>query len=157
MTHKCNPLDLAKWFINRVDRDFGDAITHLKLQKLLYYAQAWWLANFNESLFEEEMEAWTHGPVVPSIWQEFKGSNGHSIPQFEAEELDLDEKVKNHLEDVYATYGKYEAKELERLTHEELPWKQTRGYIPLEARSQKPIDKILMRDFYANVIGKTWQ
>ncbi len=54
----CSPLDMAKWFINRVDREAGEAMTHLKVQKLLYFAQAYYLANYNQQLFSEDMQAW---------------------------------------------------------------------------------------------------
>ena len=60
----CSPLDMAKWFINRVDRESGESITNLKLQKLLYFAQSYYLANYNKQFFNEEMQAWAHGPVV---------------------------------------------------------------------------------------------
>jgi len=38
---RCPPSDIARWFINRADRLAGDDMTHLKLQKLIYFAQAW--------------------------------------------------------------------------------------------------------------------
>ena len=63
-----SPLDIAKWFINATDRDSGDAITHLKVQKLVYYAQGWAMAYLGSPLFEEDIQAWAHGPVVPSVW-----------------------------------------------------------------------------------------
>ena len=46
----------------------GDPISNLKLQKLLYYAQAWYLALHNEPLFPESIEAWVHGPAVPPVY-----------------------------------------------------------------------------------------
>ncbi len=74
------PSKVAKWFINRTNREAGDVITHLKLQKLVYYAQAWYLANFNRPLFDEDMQAWTHGPVVPSLWKEYRDCGWDGIP-----------------------------------------------------------------------------
>lgn len=44
-------LELSGWFVNAADRDAGEAITHLKVQKLVYYAQAWFLANFDRPIF----------------------------------------------------------------------------------------------------------
>src|SRR5947207_9070578 len=66
-------LDIAKWFINATDRDAGDDITHLKVQKLLYYAQGWALVHLRKPLFSEDLEAWAHGPVAPSIYNHFRG------------------------------------------------------------------------------------
>ena len=51
-------LQIADWFAGAIDREAGDSITHLKLQKLVYYAQAWFLALNDKPLFEEEMQAW---------------------------------------------------------------------------------------------------
>lgn len=48
-------LNVAKWFIQNVDRESGDDITHLKLQKLVYYAQSWYLANYAKPLFNDEL------------------------------------------------------------------------------------------------------
>jgi uncharacterized phage-associated protein len=53
-------------------RDAGDPLTNLKLQKLLYYAQGWYLAIHDEALFDERIEAWPRGPVVPPVYGSFK-------------------------------------------------------------------------------------
>ena len=52
-------------------RDRGENLTNLKLQKLLYYAQAWYLALYNVALFEEDFQAWVHGPVLYSQYCRF--------------------------------------------------------------------------------------
>ena len=152
---RCVPADIAKWFINRADREAGDDMTHLKLQKLIYFAQAWHLANTGDALFQEDMQAWTHGPVVPSVWHAYKQFQWDSIPT--GDDPDVDHRVAQYLELIYKNYGKYSAKELERITHRDDPWIETRGDIPLEAACSNPIGKRLMRDFYAARIGKSWQ
>jgi uncharacterized phage-associated protein len=64
-------LEVAKWFTKWAD--FNDAdMTNMKLQKLLYYAQGQYLAEHEEPLFDEDIEAWSHGPVVPSVYRAFK-------------------------------------------------------------------------------------
>src|ERR1700691_5661883 len=73
-------LDIAKWFINVTDRESGDDITHLKVQKLVYYAQGWALAYFDKPFFDEAMEAWVHGPVTPTVWENLKKFRLESIP-----------------------------------------------------------------------------
>lgn len=150
----CRPIDIAKWFINRTDRAAGDDMTHLKLQKLIYFAQAWHLANLGKPLFEEDMEAWAHGPVVPSVWHEYKGYQWESIPS--GDDADVDNNVAAYLEKIYRKYGEYSGKALERLTHSHEPWLKTRGDLQPEAKCTDPIDKKLMRDFYAERIGKRW-
>ena len=143
---------IAGWFVNSVDRDAGDAPTHLKIQKLVYYTQAWYLANFDRPIFDEDMLAWTHGPVIPSVYEKYKGMSFNALP--------LEGRAKipaaliPFLNEVNNRYGQFTAKKLERLTHLEDPWKATRGSLPLEARCTKPIDKLLIRNFYAGKIGK---
>lgn len=154
-SRKSGPLLVAKWFINRVDRDSGDAITHLKLQKLVYYAQAWHLAHYSRELFSEDMEAWTHGPVTPSVWRVFRDYRWDAIPA-QSKFAGLDAEKGGFLENVFSVYGSYSAKELEKMTHDEEPWSKTRGNLPLEIKCTRPIDKVLMRDFYAMRINKQW-
>lgn len=150
-----NPSDISKWFVNRVDRDAGDDITPLKLQKLLYYAQAWWLANNNELLFNEKMQAWTHGPMVPSIWKEYASHGWQSILPFEDFTFP-NSTIESFFNKVYEVYGKFEAKALEDLTHSEEPWQRTRGNLPLEAKCTSPMDEEFIRDYYAKRISKSW-
>lgn len=151
---KVLPREIAKWFVNRVDRESGDTISHLKLQKLVYYAQAWYLANFDEPLFNEDIEAWTHGPVVPSVWDAYKKHHWDSIPK--GPDPKLNPEVVEYLNAVFDQYGDLSARVLEDMTHEESPWIEARGNLPLEARCTKAISKKSMRDFYGKEIGKIY-
>ena len=115
-------IDVAACLLNKVDEESGDVITHLKLQKLLYYCQGTHLALFNTPFFPERIEAWQHGPVVPDIYSEFNkfGSNAIPIPEcdkskFNKEQLDL-------IDEVYEVYGQFSAWKLRNLTHDEAPW-----------------------------------
>lgn len=143
---------LAGWFVNAADRSAGEAPTHLKVQKLVYYTQAWYLANFDLPLFDEDMQAWTHGPVVPSVYEKYRGS-GFDVLPVEAKPRIPDEIVP-FLRAVYEKYGQFTAKRLEQITHEEDPWRITRGGLPLEARCTLPIQKLLIRNYYAARLGK---
>src|SRR5579871_1664070 len=60
-------------------RERGDVLTNLKLQKLLYYAQAWHLVHKDKYLFSEDFQAWIHGPVLPSQYQRFKKNEWRPI------------------------------------------------------------------------------
>lgn len=122
--------DVAKWFLahNRIaeSEEGGELISNLKLQKLLYYAQGCCLALTGAPLFEDAIVAWQHGPVVESVYHEYKanGSNGivfeedFDFSKFSDEENDL-------LTEVYDTFGQYSAWKLRNMTHEEDPWKNT--------------------------------
>lgn len=146
------PDQVARWFVNNVDRDAGSVITHLKAQKLTYYAQAWFLANFDRSLFKDDLQAWAHGPVEPNLFQSFKKYGWDPIPPQTSPRLPGE--VVGFLEAINDEYGQYAAKKLEKMTHEELPWKEARGDIPPEARCSRVIKKLTMRNFYAKRLGK---
>lgn len=146
-TPKYTPQQIADWFLCTIDREAGDSLTHLKLQKLIYYAQAWALVFFDEPLFAESIQAWTHGPVVYSVFQRFCDSGWDALtipavcPELESQTTDL-------LNEILRVYGQLNAKHLERLTHQEAPWKEARGDLPPEAYSNNVISKDSMKSFY---------
>jgi len=146
------PNAVASYILNIVDRDAGEAVTHLKLQKLVYYAQAWFLANFDRPLFKEDMQAWTHGPVARTVYDRFRGNQWASLDAVGRSALPKE--VHDFVSAVYEEYGQFGAKKLEKMTHEEDPWLITRGNLAPEERCEDPIDKILMRNFYAKRLGK---
>ena len=148
-----SPKAIARWFVNRADRDSGEAITPLKVQKLVYYSQAWFLANFDRPLFKDDLEAWAHGPVHRGVYEKYRDSGWNALPQ-EARGQNVPDHISGFLSEIFSQYGIYSAKKLERMTHEEDPWRITRGDLPPEARCTKPIDKILMRNYYATRLGK---
>ena len=144
---KYTPNQIADWFLCNIDREAGDSLTHLKLQKLIYYAQAWALVFFDEPLFGESIEAWTHGPVVRSVFDRFRdfGWDALNIPEACPE---LDSQTNDLLNEILRVYGQRDAKHLERLTHQETPWKEARGDLPPEAYSNNVITKESMQKFY---------
>jgi len=144
------PLDIANWFLCHTDRDSGESLTHLKLQKLVYYAQAWSLTIFNDQLFEEDFQAWTHGPVAYSLFNKFKNYGWDAIPIIE-ESIDFPDHIEKLLQEVLDVYGKYGAKYLENLTHQEPPWNIARGDIPIEAASNAIISKKSMKEYYSTL------
>lgn len=76
-------IDIAKKLIKMADDDIangGDNITNLKLQKLLYYQQGYHLAAFDTPLFDESVEAWIYGPVVPVVYDYFQPYGATSLP-----------------------------------------------------------------------------
>ncbi|MDA7984645.1 MAG: DUF4065 domain-containing protein [Alphaproteobacteria bacterium] len=141
---------VARWFINNAVYYTGEPITRAKLQKLVYYAQAWYLANFDSPLFPDDFEAWAHGPVNLKLrrkyrdWEPLEGERG-PVPS---------EEVCVFLGLVYDEYGRYSAKMLEDMTHEAKPWKEARGDISPIAASSEKISKLTMRNFYAKRLGR---
>ncbi|MHC1745179.1 MAG: Panacea domain-containing protein [Syntrophobacteraceae bacterium] len=151
---KYTPEQIADWFLCNIDRDAGDSITHLKLQKLVYYAQAWSLALFDRALFEEDFEAWVHGPVLYSLYQRYSTFAWQALPE-PAECPQLDEQTEDLLKDILEIYSPLPAKRIEALTHSELPWKEARGNLPPDARSSAKIKKETMKKHYAEILQRT--
>lgn len=110
----------------------GEAITQLKLQKLLYYVQGWSRALLREWRFEDSIEAWDYGPVVYSVRQAF-GSFGRGPITLDKEIFPADDLV---IDTVLSIYGQHRAETLMALTHKDTPWQK--NYIPLTERSVIP-------------------
>lgn len=122
---------IADWILSKINIEAGDTISPLKLQKLLYYCQAWHLAVFSKPLFKEEIEAWSHGPVIPSQYKRFANTlrNGSiKMDNIKKESIVFEnEETKNLLEEVFEIYNEHSANYLENLTHSEKPWIEARG------------------------------
>lgn len=101
----------------------GDLMSNLKLQKMLYYQQGFHLAYFGTPLFDEDIEAWMYGPVVPCVYDtyECKGRAGIEPDNSMCVEFKDDEELRLFLK-VYDIYGQYSAIGLMNMTHNELPW-----------------------------------
>jgi uncharacterized phage-associated protein len=93
--------DIANYFI-WLANETGSFVSNLKLQKLVYYAQAWHLAIHETALFEEDFEAWVHGPVIPVLYQKYKQFSWQPID--ENVSLNLPENVKIFLDDISTEY-----------------------------------------------------
>lgn len=136
-------LDIANELLRLADESEGELMTNLKLQKMLYYEQGFHLAYFGTPLFDEEIEAWMYGPVVPSVYDvyESKGRQGLEPDPNLSIEFKNDEEWRLFLK-VYDTYGQFSAIGLMNMTHNEAPWNNTptgHGHI---------ISKDSMKDFF---------
>lgn len=140
----------ASDYIIRFSHEHGDLVTNLKLQKLLYYAQAWHLVFYDEPLFNERFEAWVHGPVQPDVYRDFKQFGWNPIT-YDPGDIRLDETIKRHLDEVMEVYGGISSYNLERLTHQEDPWKNARRGIPKDEPSNAVISLEDMKQFYTDM------
>lgn len=137
---------VADYFIGRA-REVGEPITNLKVQKLVYYAQAWYLALYGKTLFDGDFEAWVHGPVNPTLYKRFRRFGWKSIDST-IEQPTLDAQVHEHLEEVWEVYGGLSAWDLERLTHQEEPWQQPRVGLASDEYCDTAIDPAIMATYY---------
>lgn len=131
------PSHIANFFLKKAN-DQGIDVTILKLLKLVYIGYGWVLALTGRKLFDEDIQAWQHGPVVPSIYYEFKHFGKAPINKFatdfnlETNDLSVpeinenDEDVLFILNRVWDIYHKFSAWALRDKTHEpDTPWTKT--------------------------------
>ena len=137
--------DVVKYILD----ELGE-ISAMKLQKLVYYSQAWSLVWDEEELFSEDFEAWANGPVLRSLYHEHRGLfkvNTDTFSQGNKEELTKDQV--ETIDKVLEFYGDKSAQWLSNLTHKESPWKDARGTIEAMASSSEVITKGSMEEYYA--------
>lgn len=127
-------------------------ITPLALQKALYYIQGFFYA-FNESfLFEDECEAWAHGPVYKDIYRRYSSYKFDPINGAdEVYETTLSSSEIAVVDSVIRNLCCYSGKVLENFTHAEEPWLKTRGDLPPSAASNRPIHKKAIGDYFKAV------
>jgi uncharacterized phage-associated protein len=148
---KYTALQIARYFIKKgmSEKDIAK-LTNLKLQKILYYAQGWYLANFDKPLFEDTIEAWKYGPAIRTVYQEFKDSGNSvlDVPVEEWEIEELDKQTKGFLDEVWDVYKKYSGSDLITLTHSEKPYMDARKNIQEGDYSNVEISKLSMQNFF---------
>jgi len=142
-------LDVAKYILARQGE-----MTAMKLQKLVYYAQAWSLVWDERPLFNSRIEAWANGPVTPDLYGYHRGQFVVSYPTFtpgNADALAPDEKAT--VDGVLSFYGDKSAQWLSDLTHMETPWQRTRAEagIPDGAASSAEIELGAMHEYYSGL------
>jgi uncharacterized phage-associated protein len=140
-------LDVAGYFLAQKDEDAGELISNLKIQKLLYYAQGYHLAIYNKPLFHDDIEAWTHGPVVPEVYHRFKSFGDGDIPRPESLNFDkFDAQTREFLDEIYNVMGQFSAWKLRNMTHREPPWRDT-----FES-GEKIISHKALRDYFKTLV-----
>lgn len=148
MNRNIDAMDLAKYIICKM-QEKGQKINHLKLQKLLYYVQAWHLVYTDEPLIEDNFEAWLHGPVNRKVWNYYKPFSImlDDLPCEKLKEINLTEDQQQIIDDVLDEYGTKTGYYLECLTHVEDPWKEAR-----EKGENTIISKESMKKYYSKMI-----
>jgi uncharacterized phage-associated protein len=140
--------DVANYFLKAVDRDSGGSITHLKLQKLVYYAQAWHLVFAEKPMFKCRIEAWIHGPVCPELYSKYASKGYDNLPEPEEPLKKFLPKELETLEAVWDFYGDYDGKYLEKLTHQEKPWREARKGLSPGDHCTNEISLATMKEYY---------
>jgi uncharacterized phage-associated protein len=127
-------------------------MTAMKLQKLVYYSQAWSLAWDDDRMFPEEIQAWANGPVVPALFREHQGKFRVNAGTFAKGNPDrLTEVQETTINVVLEFYGDKSPQWLSDLTHMESPWQEARSGLPAEARSGAVISLESMAEYYSSL------
>ena len=115
-------LEVAKYVINH-EHEQGREISNLRLQKLLYFVQAKVLVETGNPCFDDVMEAWDYGPVVPIVYHRYKifGSLDIKIP---ATSVELEYGTKNLIDAMLNYCWNYPTYQLVEITHKQKPWIQ---------------------------------
>ncbi len=136
---------IANWFLLK------ESMTHKKLQKLCYYAQAWGYALYDAPFINEAFQAWVHGPVSPLLYEKYKDSYLKKLTPEDIDMSMIEEDDQDFLERVWLTYGEHTPNSLEVLTQKEQPWKEARvGYKTLEPCTNE-ISPVTMQRFYRSI------
>jgi uncharacterized phage-associated protein len=150
MQKKIRVYDVARHILDTLGPMSG-----MKLQKLVYYSQAWSLVWDQRPLFNEVIAAWANGPVCPPLYHKHKGS--FAVPALfidngEPERLDADAKAT--IKAVLDFYGDKSAQWLSDLTHRETPWKEARGDLSPDDKESPVITHDAMRRYYGSLRAK---
>jgi uncharacterized phage-associated protein len=143
--------DITDYLLSKEIKMNGKGITNLDVQKILYFAQGWHLAITGERLFEEELRAWVHGPVVPEIYFRLAQYEKYPIPVTEVRGnpmRDLPEAVRAFLDQVWTKYSTFRTGKLVELTHEQAPWRNARGGLEAQQKSEMPLSTADMMEFF---------
>lgn len=130
-----------------------DSMTHKKLQKLCYYAKAWYLAFYDENIVDESFEAWAHGAVQPMLFQKYKPYGFQPIPSID-DTSDISPDFLEFAKVIYESYGGFSGEQLERLNHSEEPWIKAREGLNPWDNSNRVISESDMKSYYRKLINK---
>ena len=130
--------------------DKTGTIDTFKLQKLVYYSQAWHLVWASEPLFDEPIQAWAGGPVVPTLYELHKGR--YSVSSWpDGNTTRLTDSERATIDAVVLSYGKLSGRQLSELTHREEPWRNARGSLDSGTRGSQVIEPGSIQNYYSGL------
>lgn len=148
--HTVSAFDVAAYILKKL----GRPMTTMKLQKLVYYCQAWSLVWDERPLFRENIEAWANGPVVRELFNYHRGQYTISAVAIGNPDL-LDKNQKETIDAVLDYYGNKPSQWLSDLTHMEDPWRLTRTGLPEMQRGSRVIGLDVISEYYGSLPPET--
>ena len=144
-TPKIRVFDVAAYILEK-----KGTMSTMKLQKLVYYSQAWSLVWDEKPLFQENIEAWANGPVVRELFNYHRGMYEISEIPIGNPRL-LDQEQRDTVDAVLEYYGDRPAQWLIDLSHMEDPWIQARKGLPPLERGNRVMPLDAMADYYSSL------
>lgn len=146
--------DVADYVILSLNGDERFTLINLKLQKLVYYIQAWFLGIYKDKFMDAEFEAWVHGPVCRQLYERFKDSKSLYATIGVEDVIDKNAKEKIAIEDIefidyiLENYARFSGSQLEIMTHAETPWIEARGNANPMEKCNGVITESSMKAYY---------
>jgi uncharacterized phage-associated protein len=125
-------------------------MTAMKLQKLLYYSQAWSLVWDEKPLFRARIEAWANGPVIPPVYARHKGR--FEVSNWEGNPEVLSPSERETVDAVLGYYGQWSSLVLSQLTHNERPWLEARRGLAPGDRGNQEISHATIAEYYGSLV-----
>lgn len=152
-----NAVDVAKYFIYLASRKpigegedgkkIYEGITNLKLQKILYFAQAYYLVKTGNPLFKENIEAWQYGSVVRVVYNKYKAKDAGYKPLIEQQDTSpITPQDKKLMQSVWEIFGKHSARNLVDIIHSQSPWKDA-----YENGANTKIETGVLKEYYKDM------
>ncbi len=136
--------DVAAYILKR-----QGPMTAMKLQKLVYYSQAWGLVWDEEPLFPEAIEAWANGPVVFELYDKHRGI--FRVSEWDGNPTALNKSQRETIDSVLRFYGRMSSQQLSNLTHQEAPWRNARRGLGPGDRGSREITHAAMAEYYSSL------
>ncbi|MEM9279419.1 MAG: type II toxin-antitoxin system antitoxin SocA domain-containing protein [Pseudomonadota bacterium] len=155
---------IANFFLDQAEAN-GVALSHLKIQKLLFFAHAWNLAKFDQPLIGQPFEAWKYGPVVRVVYDQLKSYKSKSVVtrltridpttgEFTESYSNYNSETRELLSSIYYFYGQFHALKLSDLTHQKGgPWDRTWGKAKISAVNGMIIPDNLIKSWFEEKVN----
>lgn len=138
-------IDVARYILERQ----GGHVSTMKLQKLVYYSQAWNLVWDEKPLFKSRIEAWANGPVTRDLYGYHRGEFTANVNMFPGDSGKLTTDEKETIDTVLGAYGHLSGQQLSDLSHSERPWREAREGVADGDSSANEVSQEVMQDFYS--------
>ena len=137
-------IDVASYILDHLN-----AIDTWSLQKLVYYCQAWCLGIYKMNFINDTFKDYANGPVNKRLFITHKGKRIVRKDDYPLTHI-FSKSEENHMNNIIETYGNEDGDTLRQYTHNERPWKETRGNRKDGESDNKDIANILMTEYYHN-------